>query len=107
MRKKRLIKEIDITIRRDGRDTVHTLLFDDGDNDLTEDEMRDFGFCGDIILENDDGTETKLSLIAGNPEYEHGDTVVDGIAFNLYPMCQYEKTVDFAKVVGIKPVYED
>lgn len=101
------VERIEITIRCNGKDTVHELLFnkDDDELSLTEEDMYEIGFCGDIFLDNGDGSETALSLVTGNPEFYHGDKVIDGIAVNLYPLCEYEKTVDFAEVIDIKPFF--
>lgn len=101
----RLVKEIDITVRYNGKDILQTLFFDDDDNQLTEEEMYDFGFCGDIVLVDEDGSEFTLSLDASNPEYYRGK-VIDGLAFNLSALGDINNIVDFAEVISYEPIYE-
>lgn len=106
--KERIVKEIDVTIRYKGKDSVHALYFDDDPTfPLTENEMREYGFCGEVCFEEDDGKETELSLDASNPDYYDG-SVIDGLAFNLYPLGYALRVapVDYAEVVGYDVIYE-
>lgn len=102
----RMVKEIDVTIRFDGKDEVHTLIFDKDDEELSlsEEEMYELGFCGDIILEDKDGSEITLSIDASNPEFFQG-TYIKHLVFNLYPLNQPGKDFERAEVIDYEPVF--
>lgn len=108
MKNKRMVEEIDITIRYNGNDSVHELYFDKDDKDLalSEEEMYEYGFTGDIDLEDENGDEILLSLDASNPEYFDG-TLIAGIVYNIYPLNQPEESFDGAQVVGVKVSFYD
>lgn len=102
----RIVKEIDITIRYNGKNSVHELYFDDGDEVLTEEEMYELGFCGDVVFEEDGKDDLVLSLDASNPEWYNGK-VIDGLAFNLYPLGNpLAGAIEYAEVVGYEVIYE-
>ena len=88
---------------------MQEFLFDRDDEEqvLTEDELYDLGFCGDVFLEDENGDEIVLSLDAANPEYYDG-TFVDGLVYNIYQLNRPEDSFDDAKVVAAEVVfYED
>ena len=100
----RQIERIEITVRHHGEKTVHDLHFDFEGEELFEEEMREVGFCGDIILEDDEGHETTLRLDADNARWCNGQTEIDGLTFTLYEIndngrpagrCGYAEVTDF------------
>ena len=106
----RIVEEIDITIRHNGKESIHEIYFDIPGEELTEDEMYEIGFAGDIILEEESGEEIELHLEADNADWFKG-TKIDGLAFNLYKMEDFDWDerckCDFAEVVAFKPIFTD
>ena len=108
-KKNRMVKEIEITVRFRGKNVVQSLYFekDDEEQRLTEEEMYEYGFCGDITLEEEDGNEITLSLDASNPEFFCG-TYINHLMFNIYPLNEPSEFYKEAEVINYKPIfYED